>query len=254
MGEAFSGFWKQTSGALVIALVLRIFFVFYCPHIDDGDSPIYEDFARNLLKFGIYSHYPVPDHAPLEPTLIRVPGYPLMLAAVFAVAGDQNETAVRVSQAFLDTFTCLLIALIAFEISSGENRRRRSIAQWALFLSALCPFIANYTATILTEVPTTLLWAAATLFGLRGSCRLSVAAQPVAGAVFPGAHLVQRWLSKNRSTRSGKNAHLRIVVWSSGCFWPSVAVTKAGHSRQCRDLSCPARAWSERRVCQHRLP
>jgi 4-amino-4-deoxy-L-arabinose transferase-like glycosyltransferase len=167
MREAFSGYWKQTSGALVIALVLRLFFVFYCPHIDDGDSPIYEDFARNLLKFGIYSHYPVPDHAPLEPTLIRVPGYPLMLAAVFAVAGDQNETAVRVSQAFLDTFTCLLIALIAFEISSGENRRRRSIAQWALFLSALCPFIANYTATILTEVPTTLLWAAATLFGLR---------------------------------------------------------------------------------------
>jgi 4-amino-4-deoxy-L-arabinose transferase-like glycosyltransferase len=167
MGEAFSGFWKQTSGALVIALVLRIFFVFYCPHIDDGDPPIYEAFARNLLKFGIYSHYQAQDHAAPEPTLIRVPGYPLMLAAVFAVAGEENETAVRVSQVLLDTFTCLLIALIAFEISVGENSRRRRIAQWALLLSALCPFIANYAAAILTEVPATLLWTAATLFGLR---------------------------------------------------------------------------------------
>jgi 4-amino-4-deoxy-L-arabinose transferase-like glycosyltransferase len=167
MREAFSGYWKQTSGVLVIALVLRIFFAFYCPHIDDGDSPIYEAFARNLLKFGVYSHYQAQDHAAPEPTLIRAPGYPLMLAAVFAVAGEQNETAVRVSQAFLDTVTCLLIALIAFEISVGDNRRRRRIAQCALLLSALCPFIANYAATILTEVPATLLWTAGTLFGLR---------------------------------------------------------------------------------------
>jgi len=90
-----------------------------------------------------------------------------LIAAVFAVAGENNETAVRVVQAFIDTFTCLLIALIVFEISRREHVRRQGLARWALFLSAICPFSANYAASILTEVPMTFLWTVATLFGIR---------------------------------------------------------------------------------------
>jgi len=151
---------------LAIALALRLYFAFACPHVA-GDSPIYEAFAHNLLEFGTYSHHQSQDHSAPKPSMIRVPGYPVMLAAVFATAGKENETAVRTVQAVLDTFTCVLIALIVFEISSGEARRRRRLAHWTLVLSAGCPFSANYSASILTEVPTTLLWTAATLFGLR---------------------------------------------------------------------------------------
>jgi 4-amino-4-deoxy-L-arabinose transferase-like glycosyltransferase len=166
MREAFAGCWKRTSGVLAIALVLRLFFALACPHIA-GDSPIYEAFARNVLEFHTYSHIEAKDHSAPRPTLIRTPGYPLMLALIFAAAGKENETAVRVVQAVIDTFTCILIALIAFEISSGDIGRRRRLSQWALVLSAVCPFVANYSASILTEVPTTFLWTAATLFGLR---------------------------------------------------------------------------------------
>lgn len=151
---------------LIMALALRLCFALACPHVA-GDSPIYEAFAHNILKSGTYSHLESRDNAAPRPTMIRVPGYPLMLAAVFLAAGKDNETAVRAFQAFLDTFTCLLVALIVFEMSSGEVRRRRRLAQWALAFSAMCPFSANYSASILTEVPTTLLWTAAILFGLR---------------------------------------------------------------------------------------
>ena len=91
MREAFSGYWKQTSGVLVIALVLRLLFVFCCPRIDDGDPLIYKAFAHNLLAFGIYSHYQAQDDAAPEPTLIRVPGYPLMLAAVLPIGGGAER-------------------------------------------------------------------------------------------------------------------------------------------------------------------
>jgi 4-amino-4-deoxy-L-arabinose transferase-like glycosyltransferase len=166
MREAFAGHWKRTFGVLLIALALRLYFALACPHVA-GDSPIYEAFARNLLESGTYSHLQYQNHSAPKPTMIRVPGYPLMIAAVFAAAGTGNETAVRVLQAVLDTFACVLIALIAFEISSGEIRLRRRRAQWTLALAAVCPFCANYSASILTEVPTTLLWTAAVLFGLK---------------------------------------------------------------------------------------
>jgi 4-amino-4-deoxy-L-arabinose transferase-like glycosyltransferase len=114
----------------------------------------------------IYSHLEISGDTALRPTMIRMPGYPLMLAAVFAGAGENNGTAVRIVQALLDTWTCILVALIVFELFNREDRGRL-YARWALVLSALCPFSANYSASILAEVPTTLLWTAAALYGLR---------------------------------------------------------------------------------------
>jgi 4-amino-4-deoxy-L-arabinose transferase-like glycosyltransferase len=165
MRKVFAGFWKQTTGVLLAALFLRLFFALACPHVA-GDSPVYEAFAINLLQSGVYSHLESSERAALRPTMIRMPGYPLMLAAVFAIAGTNNETAVRVLQAILDTWTCILVALIVFELCNREDRGR-FLARWALVLSAICPFCANYSASILTEVPTILLWTAATLYGLR---------------------------------------------------------------------------------------
>jgi hypothetical protein len=44
--------------------------------------------------------------------LIRLPGYPLFLAAIYSVFGHGNNTAVRVVQAVLDTHHVRLIAWV----------------------------------------------------------------------------------------------------------------------------------------------
>ncbi|MBZ5553979.1 MAG: glycosyltransferase family 39 protein [Acidobacteriia bacterium] len=167
MKEAFSGHRKQTYALVLLALTLRILLALAFPHVG-GDSPIYEAYARNLLQYGVYSHLEPQDQQPPAPTLTRAPGYPLFLAALFALTGHGNETAVRIVQALLDTLTCVLIAIIVFSLSTGELAGRRRLAQRALLLAALCPFVANYAASILAEVPTTLLLTAATLFAVRG--------------------------------------------------------------------------------------
>jgi 4-amino-4-deoxy-L-arabinose transferase-like glycosyltransferase len=166
MVEAFSGHRKQTLALVWLALTIRIFLALAFPHVG-GDSPIYEAYARNLLRFGVYSHLQPQDLQPPPPTMTRTPGYPLFLAATFALAGQDNETAVRVVQALIDTLTCVLIAVIVFDLSTREVAQRRRLAQWALLLAALCPFVANYAASILAEVPTTFLLTAATLFAVR---------------------------------------------------------------------------------------
>src|SRR6185295_1241161 len=77
-------------------------------------------------------------------------------AAIYSAFGHGNNTAVRVAQAVLDTGTCILIALLAFQWAIAEERKHRA-AMIALALAAVCPFTAIYVATILTEVPTNFL-------------------------------------------------------------------------------------------------
>ncbi len=57
------------------------------------------------------------------------------------------------AQAFVDLATCVLAAGIADRLAAGAPAETRSrVAAAALWLTALCPFIANYTAVPLTEV------------------------------------------------------------------------------------------------------
>jgi len=53
----------------------------------------------------------------------------------------------------MDTLTCVLIALVAFEWCVDLERKHRA-AIIAFALAAVCPFTAIYVATVLTEVPT----------------------------------------------------------------------------------------------------
>src|SRR5277367_992338 len=103
------------------------------------------ELAWNWLKNGVYG-FPV--YGQLTPVDMRVPGYPAFLAAVFAFAG-QSTKAAMVAQIFVDLATCFVIALIAARIAPEASRRRVALA--GLWLAALCPFTANYTAVILTE-------------------------------------------------------------------------------------------------------
>src|SRR6185436_8899179 len=143
----------------VVAFSFRFAIARFLANDAPDDGRVYAQIARNLLEQHVYSHDAA---APFAPTLIRLPGYPLLLAGVYSLFGHGNNAAVRILQALLDTATCALIALLAFQWEPDAKRKRAS-AIAALGLAAVCPFTAIYVATILTEVPTMFLAVAAAL-------------------------------------------------------------------------------------------
>ena len=135
---------------ILVAAGFRILVAHHWPNDSPDDAKTYARIARNILEQHSFSDAEAP---PYEPTLIRLPGYPLFLAAVYKVFGHGNNGAVRIVQALIDTATCGLIALLAFYWEPDE-KRKRAAAIAALALAAVCPFTAIYSATVLTEVPT----------------------------------------------------------------------------------------------------
>jgi hypothetical protein len=127
--------------ALLAGTALRLWFVHTYPQVE-GDSLVYGDIAKNLIEHGIYG--PTVSGV-VQPTLIRLPGYPLFLAACFRLLGMDHYRAVLYVQVAVDLASCLLIAAFVRRIS-GERQ-----AWIALFLAALCPFTANYTANAMAE-------------------------------------------------------------------------------------------------------
>ena len=127
--------------ASLAAVSLRLFLVFRFPGVVD-DSRFYANIAENWLLHGVYG---MTNSGVIVPTLSRLPGYPAFLAVIFALFGDENFRAVLLVQVLFDLATCLLIADMARRLFGGRA------AQAAFLLAALCPFLANYAATALTE-------------------------------------------------------------------------------------------------------
>ncbi len=123
-------------------MALRLWFVHHDPGLT-GDPLLYGAIARNLLQHGVYGFDPG------APTLIRLPGYPLFLAACFRVFGVDRYYPVLFLQVFLDLLGCLLLARLAARLAPPALRARAASA--TLWLAAVCPFTACYTATPLTE-------------------------------------------------------------------------------------------------------
>ncbi len=123
------------------AFALRMFFYFRYPHIT-GDSMIYGDIAKNWLDHGVYglSHATGP-----QPTWIRLPGYPVFIAACFVLFGREHYHAVLLVQVVIDVVTCFFIADLARRTLSERA------ARLAFLLAAVCPFTANYVAAPLAE-------------------------------------------------------------------------------------------------------
>lgn len=145
---------------LTAAFCIRVSIARILPNDAPDDGTVYDQMARNLVAQHVYSHDTEPPYAP---SLIRVPGYPLFLAAVYSVSNN-DKTAVRIVQALMDTATCAMIALLAFYWEPDEKRKRSS-ALAALVLAAVCPFTTIYVATILSETLTMFLAMAMTLTG-----------------------------------------------------------------------------------------
>jgi 4-amino-4-deoxy-L-arabinose transferase-like glycosyltransferase len=144
--------------ATLAAIALRLFFIFRFPGVTT-DSFVYGDIAKNWLQHGIYG---LSGTEEISPTYIRLPGYPAFLAFIFAIFGMEHYRAVLITQMFVDTVTCFVIADIARRIISSRA------AKAAFLVAAFCPFLANYAAAALTETLEIFLTALALDFAIVG--------------------------------------------------------------------------------------
>lgn len=125
----------------LLAFAFRLLFLLKFRLLTD-DSFIYGDIAKTWLQHGVFGQSFATGP---EPTIIRMPGYPMFLGIVWRVAGLEHYTAVLIVQVVVDVLTCFVIADLARRVSSERA------AKVALALAALCPFFANYAAVALTE-------------------------------------------------------------------------------------------------------
>jgi 4-amino-4-deoxy-L-arabinose transferase-like glycosyltransferase len=139
--------------ALSAGLCLRLYFVLKFP-ATSGDTVLYEQIATNWLTHHAYA---MNVGGTITPVDLRMPGYPAFLAIVYALTGRTGADArlwVMLAQIGVDLLSCLVIARLAALLAcpsedSAPNNRVYPVALW---LAALCPFTANYTAVPLTEV------------------------------------------------------------------------------------------------------
>jgi 4-amino-4-deoxy-L-arabinose transferase-like glycosyltransferase len=143
--------WIPLLAALGAGLALRLFFFFKYPSGSD-DGTLYESMGHNWFAHGTYGLDAV---GRIIPSDIRTPGYPLFTAVIHLLG--RGQTPLLLAQIAVDLCTCVLAGMLAGMLSpaspSGRTRRRVMIA--AVWLAALCPFLADYAAVNLTEVLTT---------------------------------------------------------------------------------------------------
>ena len=137
--------WVQVFLAILAALGLRLLFALKYPGSAD-DSDLYIQLARTWADYHVYGFSL---NGQIIPTDLRTPGYPAFLAGVALLFGRSMRT-ILLSQAVLDVLTCILTAALAGSLAPAGSRRRVAII--ALWLAATCPFLANYSAVVLTEV------------------------------------------------------------------------------------------------------
>jgi 4-amino-4-deoxy-L-arabinose transferase-like glycosyltransferase len=194
--------------ATTAALALRLFFVFRFAHLA-GDTWVYGDIARNWLNHGIYG---LTDNGAIRPTLIRLPGYPGFLAAMFSIFGQEHYRAVMIAQALIDTNTCLVIAALALELKNARA------AKAAYLLAALCPFTAIYTAAPLSETLAIFCTAHALYYGTRGLKALKPGSPTRAGVACVGVESGGPALFRPRQAKMG------LLLWLLAGLWASAGI------------------------------
>jgi hypothetical protein len=164
--------------ALAAGLGLRLYFVLKFP-ANSGDTVLYEQIAANWLKHHAYA---MDVGGAITPVDLRVPGYPAFLAIIYALTGRTGPDArswVMLAQIGIDLLSCLLIARLAGLLGSAseDSTPNKRVYSAALWLAAMCPFTANYTAVPLTEV-------FATFWTSLACCALLIALRRIRGPDF----------------------------------------------------------------------
>ena len=138
---------------LLAGACLRLLFVLKFPAVS-GDAVLYDELATNWLKLGKLA---MDVGGQVTPVDLRMPGYPAILAMVYAITRRTGESArlpLMQVQVVVDLAACFVIAVLAALLAklAGQQEKAKRVYLAALWLAALCPFTANYVAEPLTEV------------------------------------------------------------------------------------------------------
>ena len=128
---------KFLLGIIVVAAILRVgtIALFHPPLISDDKD--YDAIARSLVHGDGFT-------LDGNPTAYRLPGYPLLLAATYAVFGD-SKTPIRMLQVAADVISCLLLFGI------GKKMFSEKVGLLAAAILALFPIQILYVSHLMTE-------------------------------------------------------------------------------------------------------
>jgi len=134
----------------LVALLHGLFFIWYqrpdwSTQWSDQDG--YRRLGQVLAETGKFTRFP--DAPTFVPEVLRTPGYPLFVAAVYRLFGIR-QGAVAVAQTIVFVAICMLVYAIARRVAGN------GVALGATALTALFPPIPYFGALVMTEVWTTL--------------------------------------------------------------------------------------------------
>src|SRR5262249_11329658 len=131
-GESFRRFiashWIVVLIVLLLALVARLILIIRFPMVAP-DEFRYTIPATNMLAGRGFSSFA---NAPYLPTIHTMPLYPLFIAAVYRLFGNNNLT-VRAIQAVTDLGACILVAFVSFNLARPSWRRIAALSSMAIY-------------------------------------------------------------------------------------------------------------------------
>jgi len=138
----------------VFALGVRLIFLAYSwnsvPTVSGGDEEAYHLLGVNLLRYHTYGNPFTPSY---QPEHAISPGYPLLVATVYLIAGVRPH-GVLIVQCILDSLTALLTCAIVLRLKGSQRT-----AMIAGLLYALWPAAWYYAQHLYTEPTLTLIFA-----------------------------------------------------------------------------------------------
>lgn len=156
---------------LVIAVAINAFSMLGSHLWVAPDTSYYAELAGGIADHGNFTS---------QLFLVRPPGYPLMLAGIFLLFGDNSATAILITQHAMVALTAVLIAAIAWELT-----RSRLAAALAGLMSAASLQLIAYANIVMTEAPFGFITALSVYFLIcyfqRGHWRWLIAASAAAG-------------------------------------------------------------------------
>lgn len=129
--------------ALFVALVMRVALLALLPEsaFVTTDTVFYARLAENLLDGHGFSSAEVP---PFAPSIERPPGYPVFLAAVWAIGG-RSYFVLSIAQVLLD------LAVVALVYAIGRRRFGPRVGFWAALIYGALPFTAGQNLQFMSE-------------------------------------------------------------------------------------------------------
>lgn len=136
--------------AALVAVAHGAFFMYYqSPDwATVADQEGYRRLARSLADTGRFTRFP--ESARFIPEVIRTPGYPLFVAAIYTIFGT-SQIAVASAQTALFALLVLLVYFIARQCASDR------VAAAAALLTAVYPTFPYFAALVMTELWTTVM-------------------------------------------------------------------------------------------------